>query len=142
MNSDLSCPDNKKNDRHLPTVCMTLLRESRDTYFSSLDSDLARQPTRFWSFLKLKNRLRTFPGTMNSGDDTQQSSQASTTQQIAELFNSYFASVFTAPSEVHSLRAPFTPSHPTQNELEFPVEMISTTLKQLDINKATGSDAC
>ena len=27
----------------------------------TLDSDLARQPKRFWSFSKLKNRMRTFP---------------------------------------------------------------------------------
>ena len=58
-------------------------------------------------------------------------------RSIAELFNSYFVSVSTSPSEVHSLSEPFTPSHPTLNELEIPVEMILTTLKQLDINKAT-----
>ena len=84
--------------------------------------------------------MQTFPETMSSGDDTQQSSQASTPQQIAELFNSYFVSVFAAPSEAHSLSVPSTPSHPTLNELEIPVGMVLTTLKQLDINKATGSD--
>ena len=35
---------------------------------------------------------------------------------------------------------PFIPSHPTLNELEIPVEMVLTSLKQLDINKTTGSD--
>ena len=77
---------------------------------------------------------------MSSGDDNQQGSQASTPQQIAELFNSYFVSVFTAPSEICTLSAHFTSSHPTLNELEIPVEMVLTSLKQLDINKATGSD--
>ena len=33
-----------------------------------------------------------------------------------------------------------TSLHPTLNELEIPVEMVLTFLKQLDINKATGSD--
>ena len=94
----------------------------------------------FVPFLKLKNKTRTFPETKSSGDDNQQGPQASTPQQIAELFNSYFVSVFTAPSEVRTLSAPFTPSHPTLNELEIPVEMVLTSLKQLDINKATGSD--
>ena len=56
------------------------------------------------------------------------------------VYNSYFVSVFTAPSETHTLSAPFTSSHPTLNELEIPVEMVLTSLKQLDINKATGSD--
>ena len=40
----------------------------------------------------------------------------------------------------YTLSAPFTSSHPTLNELEIPVEMVLTSLKQLDINKATGSD--
>ena len=77
---------------------------------------------------------------MSSGDDNQQGPQASTPQQIAELFNSYFVSVFTAPSEIRTLSAPFMSSHPTLNELEIPVEMVLTSLKQLDINKATESD--
>ena len=77
---------------------------------------------------------------MSSGDDNQQDPQASTPQQVAELFNSYFVSVFTVPSEVRTLSAPFTPSHPALNELGIPVETVLTTLKQLYINKATGSD--
>ena len=126
--------------RELRAKAKTRIRESREIYFSSLDSDLARQPKRFWSFFKLKNKTRTFPETMSSGDDNQQGPQASTPQQIAELFNSYFVSVFTAPSEIRTLSAHFTSSHPTLNELEIPVEMVLTSLKQLDINKATGSD--
>ena len=118
----------------------TRIRESPEIYFSSLDSDLARQPKRFWSFFKLKNKTRTFPEAMSSCDDNQQGPQASTPQQIAELFNSYFVSVFTAPSETYTLSAPLTSSHPTLNELEIAVEMVLTFLKQLDINKATGSD--
>ena len=77
---------------------------------------------------------------MSSGDDNQLRPQASTPQQFAELFNSYFVSVFTAPSEIRTLSAHFTSSHPTLNELEIPVEMVLTSLKQLAINKATGSD--
>ena len=116
------------------------IRESREIYLSSLDSDLARQAKRFGPFFKLTNKTWPFPETKSSGDDNQQGPQASTPQQIAELFNSYFVSVFTAPSETHTLSAPFTSSHPTLNEREIPVEMVLTFLKQPDINKATGSD--
>ena len=98
--------------RELRAKAKTLIRESREIYFSSLDSDLARQPKRFWSFFKLKNKTRTFPEAMSSCDDNQQGPQASMPQQIAELFNSYFVSVFTAPSETHTLSAPFTPHTP------------------------------
>ena len=94
----------------------------------------------FGPFLKLENKTLIFPETNSSGDDNQQGPQASTPQQIAELFNSYFESVFTAPSGVRTWSALFTSSHPTLNELEIPVEMVLTSLKQLDINKATGSD--
>ena len=98
------CTDLYINTVYIPQYIPTI-RESREIYFSSLDSDLARQPKRFWSFFKLKNRMRTFPETMSSGDDNQQSPQASTPRQIAELFNSYFVSVFTAPSEVRTQSA-------------------------------------
>ena len=107
----------------------TRIRESREIYLSSLDSDLARQPKRFGPFFKLTNKTWTFPETKSSGDDNQQGPPASTPQQIAELFNSYFMSVFTTPSEVRTWSAPFTPSHPTLNELEIPVEMVLTSLK-------------
>ena len=36
--------------RELRAKARTRIRESREIYFSSLDSDLARQPKRFWSF--------------------------------------------------------------------------------------------
>ena len=40
----------------------------------------------------------------------------------------------TPPKPVtYTLSAPFTSSHPTLNELEIPVEMVLTFLKQLDI---------
>ena len=124
------------------TKAKTLIRESREIYFGSLDSDLARQSKRFWSFFKPKNKTQTFPETMRSGDDNHQGSQASTPQQIAEIrySYSYFVSVFTAPSEVSTLSAPLTALHSKLNEVEIPVEMVLTFLKQLDINKATGSD--
>ena len=38
------------------------------------------------------------------------------------------------------MSASFTPAHPTLNEPEISVEMVLISLKQLDINKVTGSD--
>ena len=41
----------QQNYRELRTKAKTLIPESREMYFSSLDSDLARQPKRFGPFL-------------------------------------------------------------------------------------------
>ena len=72
---------------------------------------------------------------MSSDDGNQQGPYASFPQEIATLFNSYFVSVATAPSEARTPSAPSTPSHPTLNELEIPEELVLTSLKQLDENK-------
>ena len=76
--------------RELCAKAKTLIRERHEIYFSSLDSDLARQPKPLCSFFNFKYKTRTFPKTLSSGDDNQQGPQASTPQPIAELFNSYF----------------------------------------------------
>ena len=59
--------------RGLRAKAKTLIRESSEIYFSSLDSDLTPQPKRYWSFFNLKNRMQIFPETMISGDDNHQS---------------------------------------------------------------------
>ena len=74
--------------RELRKKAKDLIRESRDNYFSSLDSDLARQPKRFWTFFSLNNKMHSFPEPMSNGHNEQR--KASTPQRIAELFNSYF----------------------------------------------------
>lgn len=65
---------------------------------------------------------------------------ASTPQQIAELFNSYFASVFTTSSE-DLCPSTFHPiPGPVLEHLEIPTDAVLTSLKQLDVNKASGPD--
>ena len=66
----------------------------------------------FSPFFKLKSKTRTFPETKSSGDDNQQGPQASTPQQIAELFNSYFVSSSLPPQRFalcQHLSSPHTP---------------------------------
>ena len=72
--------------RELRTKAKILIRESREIYFSSLDSDFARQPIRCWSFFKLKNKTRTFPETMSSGDDNQHFSGRLETREYCTHF--------------------------------------------------------
>ena len=111
--------------RELCAKTKTLLRESREIYFSSLDSDLARQPKRFWSFSKLKNKTRTFPEKMSSGSGSGSGSQASTPQQIAELFNSYFVSVFSVGLHCPLRGSHFVSTMMIRKRLFFAISMIS-----------------
>ena len=118
-----------------------MIQESRENYFGSLDSDLARRPKRFWSIFKLTSKSRSFPESMSSCEQNELSTQASTPRRIAELFNSYFASVFSAPSEVRSHPVWSSPSvGPFITDLQISVTEVQAHLRQLDVNKATGSD--
>ena len=112
----LNKPPTYHHEQKYHKLCVkakTLIPESHEIYFSSLDSDLMQQLKRFWSFFKLENIMLTFPETLSLGIDNQQGPQARMPQQIAKLFNSYFASVLTVLSEVCTLSAPFTLAHPT-----------------------------
>ena len=118
-----------------------MIQESRENYFGSLDSDLARRPKRFWSIFKLTSKSRSFPESMSSCEQNELSTQASTPRRIAELFNSYFASVFSAPSEVRSHPVWSSPSvGPFITDLQISVTEVRAHLRQLDVNKAAGSD--
>ena len=79
-----------------------LIRESRANYFESLD--IRSQPKRFWSIFKLTNKSSNFPdvmslGSVNADGRSEQPTTASTPKEIAQLFNHYFASVF-SPSTI------------------------------------------
>ena len=53
----------------------TLTRQSREIYFSSLDSEFARQPKRFWSFFKLKNKTWWAGDSCENGFDISQTAR-------------------------------------------------------------------
>ena len=131
----------KEKFRQLRTKAKRMIRECRAKYFDTLDSALTLQPKRFWSIFKLTNKTARFPKDMSS-EIVDQVSQlpASTPQQIAELFNTYFASVFTNSSK--NFLSPTVPpnSGPVLEQLEIPTEVVLTFLKQLDVSKASGPD--
>ena len=47
--------------KNLRTGIKLMLREQRDKFFGSLESDINRNPKRFWSILKQKSKSRTIP---------------------------------------------------------------------------------
>ena len=63
LNNDLSCPDNKKNDRHLQTVCMfcaitSLLVKFRKSSNMAFEDDTSVENTR--PFLTVVRTSRKF----------------------------------------------------------------------------------
>jgi len=127
--------------KELQKKAKALIQESREHYFGSLDSDLARRPKRFWSIFRLTNKSRNFPEFMSSCDLNGPGSQVSMPRRIADLFNSYFASVFSVPSEVRGHPARPSPlDGPLFVDLQISVTEVLAYLRQLDVNKAMGPD--
>jgi hypothetical protein len=118
-----------------------LIRESRENYFESFD--IRRQPKRFWSLFKLTNKSSNFPDVMSLGSDSvdEQKIIASRPKEIAQLFNNYFASVFSSTTLVtlppdDSMQV----TGPALSDLELSTEEVLKSLTSLNVSKATGSD--
>jgi hypothetical protein len=82
-----------------------ILRESREKLFSSLESDIKNNPKRFWSLLEETSKSRSIPDLISMATATGAATNsvtlhprttADSSAGIANLFNSYFASVFTS----------------------------------------------
>ena len=81
-----------------------MLWNSRDEFLGSVESDLSANPKRFLSILKLNSKSHTIPDRVSTllsasastdpGNRTPLRSSAENPREIANLFNSYFASVF------------------------------------------------
>ena len=76
----------------------------------------------------------------NYQQEGQKIPRASTPRKTAALFNSYFASVFSDTSRIPPLSTNPPSQGPSLNDLQIPVKMVLTYLKELDVNKASGSD--
>ena len=88
-------------------LCKTvkhMLRNSRDEFLGYVESNLNRNLTRFWSILKLNSKSHTIPDRVSTpisasafadpGNRMPLRSSAENPREIANLFNSYFGSVF------------------------------------------------
>ena len=123
-----------------------MIRDSRKQFFSSIEADMHTNPKRFWSILKTKSKSRSIPDriTMETTTNAQavhdqaRRCSADTPLGIANLFNSYFASVF---SQSATLKTPkCTAPEPTTCQLMLAVGEVQTILESLDVTKATGPD--
>ena len=151
----------KEKYRRLRSEIKKLLRMSRENYYISIDSSFKDNPKWFWSALKQTSKSCSIPDrvSMLSTSPTPSSStsqrsffnQAHSTQssqpsrltatnpnEIADLFNSYFASVFT--TENLPVQYPNKSYDPVLTDLSLSELEVEILLTSLDTNKATGSD--
>ena len=122
-----------------------MLRNNRDEFLGSVESDLNTNLKRFWSILKLNSksqRIRDRVSTPISasafadrGNRTPLRSSAENPREIANLFNFYIASVFghDTPSPLpRSSRSPANaPASPN-----ITVSEVHSVLEALDVTKA------
>ena len=151
----------KEKYRRLRSEIKKLLRVSRENYYISIDSSFKDNPKRFWSALKQTSKSCSIPDrvSMLSTSPTPSSStsqrsffnQAHSTQssqpsrliatnpnEIPDLFNTYFASVFT--TENLPVQYPNKSYDPDLTDLSLSELEVEILLTSLDTNKATGSD--
>ena len=121
-----------------------MLRESRDKYLGSVESDFKSNPKRFWSLLRQNSKSRSVPHriSMPSGPcGTSGRIKAEGPNAIASLFNRYFASVFTESSlEFEELNEIYDSNQTALTELSLTNDEVRAVLLSLDVSKATGPD--
>ena len=88
--------------KNLRAKVENLLKESRKRYFDSLEKTLYSNPKRFWKLFKLNSKSSNIPLSVSWTTKNDQK-VANSTESIAELFNSYFASVYTNHLHNHEM---------------------------------------
>ena len=125
-----------------------LLRESRENFFSSINDSFANNPKRFWSVMKQKTKTCSIPDCISMPVPSSSTNQvypsssagpiATKPGEISEMYNSYFASVFTSddlPDTTDKLSTDAQMTELILSELEVEHALIS-----LESNKANGPD--
>lgn len=124
-----------------------MLRESRENFFRSLGSDIKKKPKRFWSVLKRNSKSRSIPDFISMATDVASNSMtpgsrprttAENPEEIANLFNRYFATVFN--NDVLADHNTAEPDEPVITQLTLCDAEVHAVLTSLDATKATGPD--
>lgn len=123
-----------------------MVRESRASFFNSLDANFQSNSNRFWSIFKLNNKQSSTPDIMSMSNaaesvSSQPRTVSTTPAAIADLFNNYFTSVFSCDNLEEPSSPPSSPSSDLgQSDIHLTTEEVSRTLLELDSSKATGPD--
>ena len=93
--------------KHLRSKVKRMLREGREEFYVSLGNNYQESPKRFWSAMKRHTKTRSIPNIISMAEvNNDQESQtarikAKSPEDIASLFNRYFASAFESDDAVN-----------------------------------------
>ena len=119
------------------------LRTCREAFFEDMESNLTSNPKRFWSVLKVKSKHKNVPETITMATSDNSTVKASTPNEVAELFNQYFASVFASDQGIPAPErenVQLQDSNPFLTDVSLSVSQVELILRNLDTSKATGPD--
>ena len=115
--------------------------ESRDEFFETANIEFKINPKRLWSVLKTRSKSRNIPQIVSMATGNLRLT-ADSPEEIADMFNNYFTSVFSAPDEDKEDNGigKFPDAESTFSNIVLHVGEVEAVLKSLDPNKATGPD--
>ena len=120
------------------------VKKSKNSFFQSLGTILKSNPKRFWSVVKLKYKSNSSVPrlvTMDTDDDNTSKITAETPEDIANLFNTYFHSVYKNWELPTQWNEPVIPSSSAGfSDLKLTSNEVEIVLRSLDSNKACGPD--
>ena len=117
------------------------IRESRDEFFESANVEFKINPKRLWAVLKTRSKSRNIPQSVSMATGNLRAT-ADTPEEIADMFNNYFTSVFSASQEDKEDNGvgKFPAAESPFSDIVLHVGEVEAVLKSLDPNKATGPD--
>ena len=117
-----------------------MLRESRLNYINSICSVREQNPKRFWSFFKTKTKVSNIPDKVSMKVSNTERTSANNDVEIANTFNTYFASIFTHDSDTDHQQENHSKTDIILDEITLTNDEVIAVLRNLGNNKAHGPD--
>ena len=117
-----------------------MIANARKNYFISVATELNSNPKRFWSLFKYASKKSSLSQRMTLGSsDNDDTIAADDPNSIADLFNTFFASVF-HQDQTHPANETTITDENCLTDIELTVDDILPLLHYLNEHKATGPD--
>ena len=126
--------------KNLRSKVKRMLRESRLEHLNKICDYRDQNPKRFWSFFKSKAKYSNIPGKVSTKVNDNERKYADNTTDIANMFNHYFASIFTCDSYGSTDHEDRSYNVTTIDNITLSEEEIMAVIMNLNNNKAQGPD--